>query len=86
MIPSSRLKIHGVPNEHGEVVVYWMTAHDEVSGITLSSTPSTSPNNTICRWSSLNALRSSTVGRTTESPLSCSRAWWTTERRLRGPA
>ncbi len=26
MIPSSRLKIHGVPNEHGEVVVYWMTA------------------------------------------------------------
>ena len=26
MIPSSRLKIHGVPNDAGEVVVYWMTA------------------------------------------------------------
>ena len=26
MIPSSRLQIHGVPNENGDVVVYWMTA------------------------------------------------------------
>ena len=26
MIPNSRLQIHGVPNEHGDVVVYWMTA------------------------------------------------------------
>ena len=26
VIPSSRLKIHGVPNDAGEVVVYWMTA------------------------------------------------------------
>jgi len=26
MIPSSRLNIHGVPNDQGDVVVYWMTA------------------------------------------------------------
>ena len=26
MIPSSRLNIHGVPNDEGEVIVYWMTA------------------------------------------------------------
>ena len=26
MIPSSRVNIHGVPNQHGEVVVYWMTS------------------------------------------------------------
>ena len=25
MIPSSRVQIHGVPNENGDVVVYWMT-------------------------------------------------------------
>ena len=26
MIPSSRVNIHGVPNQHGDVVVYWMTS------------------------------------------------------------
>ena len=26
MIPSTRLQIHGVPNQEGDVVVYWMTA------------------------------------------------------------
>ena len=26
MIPSSRVNIHGIPNQHGDVVVYWMTS------------------------------------------------------------
>ena len=52
MIPSSRLKIHGVPNEHGEVVVY----DDTRDGSVNHAQHAIDLPNTICRWSSSNAL------------------------------